>query len=529
MAERELRIKGAAEKLAEKGRILVKEGGRQIAVFQGEKGIFACNNKCPHEGYPLSEGTLTEGCVLTCNWHNWKFDLESGETMVGGDQVRTYPARLDGGDLLLNVSDPSPEQAIGKALDNLLDCFDDHEYDRMAREIARLVKAGGDPLDALRRTIHWTHDRMEFGATHAYGAALDWLTLRDRYGADDEALALIPVVEVVAHMAWDTRREKIYPYPVKLVDFTVDGFVRAVDAEDEETAIGMIRGGLACGMTHRDFEEALTRAALDHFLDFGHSLIYVYKTMGLIDRLGADVAEPLLLALVRSLIYGRREDLIPEFRAYAPALQSWGQATWDDEPVVWDELTGRSVAKVLERMQASSSNTAALFDAALGALAWNMLHFDEAHQFHTDRNVAANQSFLSFTHGLTFANAVHVQCSRFPELWPQGLLQMGCFIGRNAGFVDKGYVADRWYLSDPRAFFAEVEHGFFDHAQFEYIVACHLVKTTAAIREEYEASPGGPAAQMLLAAGNRFLNATLKRKHVLRTARQALSFVANEG
>lgn len=32
--------------------------GRQIAVFKTPGGIRACDNRCPHEGYPLSEGSL---------------------------------------------------------------------------------------------------------------------------------------------------------------------------------------------------------------------------------------------------------------------------------------------------------------------------------------------------------------------------------------------------------------------------------------------------------------------------------------
>ena len=59
--------------LAEKGKAVVRHDGRQILLVHGADGIFACVNRCPHEGYPLSEGTLTDGCVLTCNWHNWKF------------------------------------------------------------------------------------------------------------------------------------------------------------------------------------------------------------------------------------------------------------------------------------------------------------------------------------------------------------------------------------------------------------------------------------------------------------------------
>ena len=75
--------------LAEKGKAVVKADGKQILIWQTEKGTYACNNRCPHEGFPLAEGTMAEGCVLTCNWHNWKFDLESGETLVGGGSERS--------------------------------------------------------------------------------------------------------------------------------------------------------------------------------------------------------------------------------------------------------------------------------------------------------------------------------------------------------------------------------------------------------------------------------------------------------
>src|SRR5262249_9052133 len=70
------------DELAAEGSAIVRHEGRQILLLRTEHGLFACANRCPHEGYPLSEGTLTDGCVLTCNWHNWKFDLASGATLV---------------------------------------------------------------------------------------------------------------------------------------------------------------------------------------------------------------------------------------------------------------------------------------------------------------------------------------------------------------------------------------------------------------------------------------------------------------
>ena len=139
--------------LEERGRKVVKLDGKQVVLFRTADGVKACNNRCPHEGYPLVEGDLGggNGCTLTCNWHNWKFDLESGETLVGGDKLRRYPARIDGGRVLVDIADPPAAETIAAALDNLVDGFDRHEYDRMAREIARLEKAGGDPMAALRK------------------------------------------------------------------------------------------------------------------------------------------------------------------------------------------------------------------------------------------------------------------------------------------------------------------------------------------------------------------------------------------
>jgi len=33
---------------------MLRVDGRQIAVFNTADGIRACDNRCPHEGYPLS-------------------------------------------------------------------------------------------------------------------------------------------------------------------------------------------------------------------------------------------------------------------------------------------------------------------------------------------------------------------------------------------------------------------------------------------------------------------------------------------
>ena len=514
------------ETLLEKGRHLFKADGKQIAVFAGEDGVYACNNRCPHEGYPLMEGSLDKGCILTCNWHNWKFDLAGGETLVGGDKLRRYPVEIIDGEVWVDVADPPAEEVAAAALNSLRDSFRRHEYDRMAREISRLQKVGADPLDALRAAFTWTAEHFEYGCTHAQGAAADWLAIRDDYAADD-AQRLVPLVEIVGHLAWDSLREPAYPYPAESRPYDPAAFVAAIEAEDEAAAVALLRGALGAGLTFRDLEAPLAEAALAHYQDFGHSLIYVQKTGELIDRLGPEAAEPLLLTLVRSLVYATREDLIPEFRAYGLAL-----AAWDDQggaPVAAEDLQGLSVPKVLARMNASSGDRRALYDALLGAAAWQFLHFDTDIMYATGKSVSHNVNWLDFSHAITFANAVRTLCGRSPDLWPQGLLQIACFLGRNAGYVDKDLDVTPWQVEDPRAFLDEALKSVLDHGQFEYIVAVHYVKLLSAVKDEVTAAPDAPWVPVMLAAVNRFLQSPFKRKHTLRTAKQALGFVAAEG
>src|SRR5262249_29600025 len=120
------------ERLRSEGKAVAKIGAKQIALFLAGDGVRACNNRCPHEGYPLREGTL-EGCVLTCNWHNWKFDLATGDNLYGGDRLRVYPTRIDDGTVWVDVTEPPAAQRQEEALAHLRAACDDHEYDRIAR------------------------------------------------------------------------------------------------------------------------------------------------------------------------------------------------------------------------------------------------------------------------------------------------------------------------------------------------------------------------------------------------------------
>jgi nitrite reductase/ring-hydroxylating ferredoxin subunit len=518
---------GTLVDLEAKGSRILRANGKQIVLFHTDHGVQACNNRCPHEGYPLKEGSLSKDCVLTCNWHNWKFDLKNGETLVGGDKLRRYPVEIREGEIFIDLTDPPADEQIARALENLRDSFENHEYDRMAREIARLSKAGGDSLEAVRQAIFWTHDHFEYGMTHAIAAAPDWLALRDRV-AQDPATNLVPLVEIVGHLAWDSMRWGKFPYPEAIAPtFDADALVNAIETEDETAAIAQVRAAIEAPDGWRLLDAPLTRAAAAHYQDFGHSMIYAYKCRQAVEALGDRVAQPIYLAYVRGLIYASREDLIPEFRAYRPAREAWN-GTGAQTPMA-KEFCKAGVRGAVNVANAASSDPKALFDALMQAAAWQMLHFDLDYMIGHDRAVQDNVNWLDFTHAITFANAGRIQAARHPEIEPDMLLQLACFTGRNAPYIDGDLDDQEWRVEDVDAFLDQAEQRLFDHGQFEFIVACHLLKLLGAVHEEISARPEAPWVPTLLAAVNRFLNAPLKRKHTRRTARQALEFVALEG
>jgi len=512
----------ALAELDDKPACMRRVDGRQIAVFKTPQGIRACDNRCPHEGYPLSEGSLSADCVLTCNWHNWKFDLQSGDNLFGGDRLRIYPTEIRGDEVWVDVADPPFEEQLAVIQASLRDAFDDYSYDRIAREIARLAQLGADPLDALRLAIDWSWQRLEFGWTHAYAGMTDWLTLYDEHAGDDES-QLVCLVESVAHVAYDVLRERDYAFPLDSMSFDAAQFVAAVEAEDEAAAVAAIRGGIRDGLGFADFEAALTDAALLHYNDFGHSLIYVGKAGALIERLGEKVFEPLLLSLVRSLVYARREDRIPEFRAYAARLEQWGDGKLAPARENWRR---KGIDKSLKAAVAcSGSEPLEIYRALLLANAINLLTFDIEQQQRIHVPVSGNVGWLDFTHGLTFANAVRRQCSRFPQFWPRGLLQMACFNGRNAAYTLAGAEIDRWLPKQPAAALDELVERVLDHGQGEHIVSVHLLKTALAVRDEIGRLDAADAG-LLVAAVKRFFESPIKRRQARRVAHQSLQFVA---
>lgn len=77
----------------------VEHAGRELAVFvfADPLRVHVIDNACPHANGNLSAGEC-DAEVVTCPWHQWRFDLRSGNCVDSPlARVPRYPAEIRDG------------------------------------------------------------------------------------------------------------------------------------------------------------------------------------------------------------------------------------------------------------------------------------------------------------------------------------------------------------------------------------------------------------------------------------------------
>ena len=96
---------GALGDVPAAGSRVIRTSRADVAVFRtASDEIYAIEDRCPHNGGPLSQG-IVHGAEVTCPLHNWVIDLASGG-VAGPDKgcVITIPVRVENGRILLDLS-----------------------------------------------------------------------------------------------------------------------------------------------------------------------------------------------------------------------------------------------------------------------------------------------------------------------------------------------------------------------------------------------------------------------------------------
>lgn len=84
-------------------RVLIELDGIRIAIFNLDGTYYAIEDTCTHDGGPLVEGEILDGCQIQCPRHGARFDIRTGAalTMPAFEPTPTYEVQVDGEDIYL--------------------------------------------------------------------------------------------------------------------------------------------------------------------------------------------------------------------------------------------------------------------------------------------------------------------------------------------------------------------------------------------------------------------------------------------
>ena len=102
------------DEIPEGGRIIVEAGGREIGIYRLNGKFHGLLNRCPHLGGPLCKGGIVpeiyapvpgdvrgnpDRLFVTCPWHNWEFDVTTGQSYwsARGPRARLFPVDVEQG------------------------------------------------------------------------------------------------------------------------------------------------------------------------------------------------------------------------------------------------------------------------------------------------------------------------------------------------------------------------------------------------------------------------------------------------
>ena len=92
------------------GRVMTVTAGHTGICLTHHKGKYtALDNRCPHQGGPLGEGSIENG-LLRCPWHGWDFCPHGGDSQDFDDGLKTFELKMEGDAIFVGVEEEPPHE-----------------------------------------------------------------------------------------------------------------------------------------------------------------------------------------------------------------------------------------------------------------------------------------------------------------------------------------------------------------------------------------------------------------------------------
>ena len=405
--------------LREEGRKLVTVDGAHVALFHHEGEVRAVDNRCPHMGFPLTEGSVDDG-ILTCHWHHARFELSCGDTFdPWADDVQAYPVEVRDGTVYVDPH-PEPDEPPAEHWANRLETGLEQSLRLVTAKAAiGLVDAGVDDATQVEKGVLFGTRYREGG----WSSGLTILTLLANVLPDlreeDRKRALYqgnvhvaadcadqpPKFDQEAFDARDIAPERLQSW-----------FRDTIEVRDADGAERCLRTAIDEDCSQSELAGMLVAAATDHrYLNTGHTMDFINKACEALDLVGWEHAEHVLPSLVEGLATADRaeersswrqpDDLVGRlaetFERLDDLVDAGVDADWDEPTKFTDTLHSDDPEVVVTALEEAIREGATVEDLAAAvafAAGKRVAQFATSNEF---------SDWDTVHHTYTYANAVH--------------------------------------------------------------------------------------------------------------------------
>jgi nitrite reductase/ring-hydroxylating ferredoxin subunit len=415
-----------------------------VAIFIYDSKVYAVDNRCPHMGFPLNQGTVKDG-ILTCHWHHARFDLMNGGTFDqwAGD-VTSFPVEIrNENEIWIDVSAAAVAYTDSHYHNQtlLLNGLRRNIQLLIAKTIIANLDRPKNREDTSEKVIDGMLDAfsvgLDFGSNYKQSGWGQGLTIHTcmmnivpYLGIEDRPYALYHGLSAVAQdCASMPPRFRISPLPKPWPDLSTlkHWFRQFIESRDAQAAERCIVTAVRLGVDNRYIADILFAAATDHrYLDVGHVLDFTNKALEALDSAGwnnnsnRDLVESVLSSLVSGYANAERMeesnswrhpidliDILEKAFKKLPAVLENGRREqlkkkkWDQGNELLNVLVGDDPQLIINSLLKALGQGAKEEELA-GIVAYTAAL--RIAQFHTRNEFSDWDTSL---HTFTYANAVH--------------------------------------------------------------------------------------------------------------------------
>jgi nitrite reductase/ring-hydroxylating ferredoxin subunit len=415
----------SVEELRRRGVIVVRGADRPIAVFaHDDDKISAVDNRCPHLGFPLSRGTVQDG-ILTCHWHQARFDLCSGCTFdLFADDVPAYYVEVRDGQVSV-CAQPRIRDAVERSRRRLNEGMEQSIGLIQAKSIIGLLRAGVDYRDIVGQVARFgarNRDGWSGGLTSLVALA----NLVPVLGEETAYLALYQgAVRVAEDCAGQPPRRERAPLDTDAVPLETlkRWLLHWVQARHRDGAERTLRTAIESGVGATALCDLVYTAATQRlYADGGHALDFCNKAIEVLDLIGWEFAAEILPAVLGQIVAARGGeemshwrypiDLVPVLDQVSqdlPTLLCQGETkTWDGVRPLAHALLGDDPLAIITALTDAVGDGARpvqLSRALAYAAALRVARFGSANEM---------SDWVTVLHTFTYCNAIHQALKRCP-------------------------------------------------------------------------------------------------------------------